>query len=576
VTASPNAVGEPASADEPVLQVRGLQVAFTSERGLQPVLHGVDFTVAAGQCHALVGESGSGKSVSMLAVLGLLPGRTARIQGGQALYRSKAGAEVDLLRLPPAALRALRGRELAAVFQDPMSALNPVFRIGAQIEEALRLNRGLRGAAARAEALAWLDRVEIARSAERLNAYPHELSGGMRQRVMIAMALCCQPRLLVADEPTTALDVIVQAQVLALMRRLQRELGTALVFITHDFGVVAEMADRISVMRGGRVVETGSAERVLAAPEHPYTLRLLGSVPDIDQPPLAPSQLARSAEPVAELDGVRVRYRQRSHWWRRSATPPAVDEASLVLHRGETLGLVGESGSGKSTLGRVLLNLLPAERGKVVVLGREPALLQAPELKRMRRDMQLIFQDPYSSLDPRQRIGTSLAEPLAIHEPGMPRNEVESRVHQWLARVSLPVDAASRYPHEFSGGQRQRIVIARALILRPQVVVADEAVSSLDVSLQAEVLALLAELKAELGLSLLFITHNLGVVRHFCDRVVVMQRGRIVETGECEATFCAPRHAYTRELIAAVPRLPRRTSTTSALTSPSTSTSTPP
>jgi ABC-type microcin C transport system duplicated ATPase subunit YejF len=540
----------------PLLQVDGLRLGFAGERGLRPVLHGVDFAVDAGRCLALVGESGSGKSVSTLALLGLLPRATTRIDGGEAWYVDRSGCRRDLLALSPTALRALRGRELAAVFQDPMTALNPVLRVGAQIEEALRLNKGLRGAAARARAQEWLERVEIPRAAERLRAYPHELSGGMRQRVMIAMALCCEPRLLVADEPTTALDVVVQAQVLGLMQRLVREAGAALVFITHDLGVVAQMADTVCVMRHGRIVERGPAETLLAAPSHPYTRRLLAAVPDIDQPAAAAPRPGARREEVARLDGVCVHY-GRVPWWRRDALPPALDAAALVLHRGETLGLVGESGSGKSTLGRALLRLLPLQAGRVVVLGDDLGRLDASALKRRRRDMQLIFQDPYSSLDPRWRIGDSLAEPLRLHAPELGPAARAHRVREWLERVRLPGDVAERYPHEFSGGQRQRIVIARALMLCPQVVVADEAVSSLDVSLQAEVLDLLGQLKAELGLSLLFITHNLGVVRHFCDRVVVMQRGRIVESGDCESTFRAPTHAYTRELLAAVPRLRR-------------------
>jgi ABC-type microcin C transport system duplicated ATPase subunit YejF len=545
-----------APAGVPLLQVKDLRVGFAGERGLQPVVHGVDFAVEAGQCLALVGESGSGKSVSTLALLGLLPRATTRITGGHAWYVDRSGRRQDLLTLPPAALRALRGRELAAVFQDPMTALNPVLRVGAQIEEALRLNTGLSGAAAAERALQWLERVEIARPRERLRAYPHELSGGMRQRVMIAMALCCEPRLLVADEPTTALDVVVQAQVLALMQRLVRETGAALIFITHDLGVVAQMADTVCVMRQGCIVERGAAAALLSAPDHPYTRRLLAAVPDLDQPAAAAASPAAPHQEVARLDGVSVRY-GRPRWWRRDALPPAVAEAALVLHRGETLGLVGESGSGKSTLGRALLRLVPLQAGRVVVLGDDLGSLDATALKRRRRDMQLIFQDPYSSLDPRWRIGDSLAEPLRLHEPAMSRAQRAQRVQDWLQRVRLPSDAAERYPHEFSGGQRQRIVIARALMLHPQVVVADEAVSSLDVSLQAEVLELLGTLKSQLGLSLLFITHNLGVVRHFCDRVVVMQHGRIVESGDCEATFSTPSHPYTRELLAAVPRLRR-------------------
>lgn len=553
----------------PLLSVADLRLGFRSDQGLRQVLHGVSFEVDAGQCLSIVGESGSGKSVATMALMGLLPARNTVVEGGTANFLTREGPSVDLFQLKAPALRALRGAQIAAVFQDPMTALNPVMTVGEQIAEAIRLHRGLQGAPALAESKHWLERVEIPKAQERLRAYPHELSGGMRQRVMIAMALCCEPRLLIADEPTTALDVIVQRQVLDLMRRLQNEIGAAVIFITHDFGVVAQMADRVVVMRQGRVEESGSVQQVLGQPQAAYTQALIRSVPDIDRArvlppgerdngaPDAPDSNADApqAQWVCELDQVSVAYRQRAGWLSRRANAPVVIDASLQLRKGETLALVGESGSGKSTLGRALLRLMQPVSGRVVVLGRDITSSAPRELMPLRRRMQLIFQDPYSALDPRMTIGHSLAEPLAIHEPQLPREEVARRVACWLRRVNLPADAANRYPHEFSGGQRQRIVIARALMLEPKLVVADEAVSSLDVSLQAEILTLLLDLKRELGLSMLFITHNLGVVRHFCDRALVMQHGRIVEASTTERLFSAPEHAYTRELIAAVPRL---------------------
>ncbi|MDP9995741.1 peptide/nickel transport system ATP-binding protein [Variovorax boronicumulans] len=542
---------------EPVLSVRGLRIAFEVDRVVHDVVHGIDFDAHAGRCLAVVGESGSGKSVSTLALTGLLPTDLTRLRGGTAMFQTKAGRSVDLLALPREPLRLLRGAEIGVVFQDPMTSLNPVLTVGDQLSEGLMFHRGLSRDAARAEAQRWLDRVEIADPAARLRAYPHELSGGMRQRVMIAMALSCEPRLLIADEPTTALDVIVQAQVLALMRRLQKELNAALIFITHDLGVVSEMADEVVVMRLGRVLERGTAREVLCNPTDPYTRKLLDSVPDIGRPAQHARPVRGPDDPVAvEVQGLRMAYGSRASWWRRRAPVVAVQGASLRIYRGETLALVGESGSGKSTLARGMLRLLPAVEGRVVVLGSDISAKGRRAMRPLRRNMQLIFQDPFASLDPRMTIGELLTEPLDIHEPTLPKAEARARAADWMRRVRLPETSLDRFPHEFSGGQRQRIVIARALILGPRFVVADEAVSSLDVSIQAEVLALLAQLQQELGLTLLFITHNLGVVRHHCDRAIVLYRGEIVEEANCEALFSAPQHEYTRRLIAAVPRLP--------------------
>lgn len=516
-----------------LLAVNGLAVDY----GDQPVLENIAFTVAPGETLALVGESGCGKSTTALAVINLLPPR-ARLKGSLQLDGR------DLAGLSKRAWQDVRGNQVGIIFQDPMSALNPVLSIGEQISETLRRHRRLSRRAARAQALALLEQVRIPDAVQRFWAYPHEISGGQRQRVMIAMAVACRPRLLIADEPTTALDVTVQAHILDLLHELSQAYAMGVLLITHDLGVVGKWSDRVSVMQGGRIVESGATMHVLRAPQHPYTRQLLAASLHLDSPrhPRLVRAEADAGRPVLQVQGLTCHYRQGTR------TICAVDNVSFTLQPGEVLGLVGESGCGKSTLSRALLGLLQPSEGNISLEGR--ALADLPE-HRWRPRLQMVFQDPYASLNPRHTVGRTLDRVLRLHRQG---NKIERRakVEQMLEQVGLPANAADKYPSEFSGGQRQRIGIARALILRPKVVVLDEAVSSLDVSVRAQILDLLMVLKAKLGLAYLFISHDLAVVRHVADRVLVMQHGRIVERGD-DALWERPQHTYTQSLIKAVP-----------------------
>ena len=531
------------TATAPLLEVADLSVAF----GPSEVVRGLSFTVRPGETVALVGESGSGKSVTCLAVMGLLPRRDARITGGRALFDGR-----DLLRLPDRDLRAIRGDRIGMVFQEPMTSLNPVVTIGLQLTEALAAHRGLGRRAARQRAAEMLELVGLDAPERRLGQYPHELSGGMRQRVMLAMAMLLEPALLIADEPTTALDVTVQAQILALMRDLQRRFGTSLLLVSHDMGVVAGMADRVLVLRHGRLVENGESAALFAAPSAPYTRELLAAVPRIDTPsPARPTPSHR--EPILRLDGVAKRFGQGRRWWPgRDHAVRAVDGVALSIGIGETLALVGESGSGKSTLGRLVARLEEPDAGRIEVAGQDITRARGASLRRARRAVQMVFQDPYASLDPRFTIGATLTEPMTIHGLAQGR-DAGDRAAALLRRVGLPPEALRRYPHQFSGGQRQRIAIARALAAEPRLVVADEPTSALDVSVQAQVLGLLEDLQAELGLSFLFISHDLAVVRRVSHRIAVMRAGRILELAPADRLFAQPLHPYTRALLAAVP-----------------------
>jgi ABC-type glutathione transport system ATPase component len=527
----------------PLLEVTDLSVAF----GRTEVVRGLSFAIRPGETVALVGESGSGKSVTCLAIMGLLPQPEARVTGGRALFAGR-----DLLSLSDKALRAIRGNRIGMVFQEPMTSLNPVIRIGLQLTEALGAHRGLGRRAARQRAAEMLALVGIDAPERRLAQYPHELSGGMRQRVMLAMTMLLEPALLIADEPTTALDVTVQAQILALMRNLQRRFSTSLLLVSHDMGVVAEMADRVLVLRDGRMVEAGESGALFAAPSAPYTRELLAAVPRIDTPlPARPAPVARS--PILRLDGVAKRFGQELRWWPgRRHVVQAVDGVALSIGIGETLALVGESGSGKSALGRLVARLEQPDAGRIEVAGQDITRACGASLRRARRAVQMVFQDPYASLDPRFTIGATLAEPMAIH--GLARGrEANDRAAALLRRVGMPPEALQRYPHQFSGGQRQRIAIARALAAEPRLLVADEPTSALDVSVQAQVLGLLEDLQAELGLSFLFISHDLAVVRRVSHRIAVMRAGRILELAPADRLFAQPRHPYTRALLAAVP-----------------------
>ncbi|AZB57149.1 ABC transporter ATP-binding protein [Cereibacter sphaeroides] len=528
----------------PALTVEGLEVSVRTEAGLRPLVSGLSFTLARGETLAIAGESGSGKSITSLAIMGLLPPPAVRITGG----RIKLG-RTELTDLPEGRMRAIRGDRVAMIFQEPMTSLNPVLTIGTQLAEAIRAHETVSKAEARARALEALRSVRLSQPERRLDQYPHELSGGMRQRVMIAMALALRPEVLIADEPTTALDVTVQREVLDLLRDLQRELGTAIILITHDMGVVAEMADRVIVMRDGRMVEEGPATQIFTEPRAEYTRALLAAVPRMGagrgRPPV-------EAEPIARLSDLQVRFDLKGGLLGRTqARVHAVEHVSFDIRRGETFALVGESGCGKSTIAKAMVGLVPHE-GRIEIGGQTLGTLDAAGRKALRRRVQIVFQDPMAALDPRMRIGDLIAEPLVIHGIGTPE-ERRARVGDLLTRVGLSPAQMERYPHEFSGGQRQRICIARALALRPELIIADESVSALDVSVQARVLDLLAALKREFGIALLFISHDMAVVENVSDRVAVMYLGQIVEMGTRDQVFGNPQHPYTRRLIEAVP-----------------------
>ncbi|MEO5796380.1 MAG: dipeptide ABC transporter ATP-binding protein [Rhodoferax sp.] len=555
-----------------VLDVQHLSVRFETKERVVDAVRDLSFHVNAGETLAIVGESGSGKSVSSLALMRLVENGGGRITRGSIQFHRRDGSTLDLAQASPATMRGIRGAEMAMVFQEPMTSLNPVFAVGEQIAESIRLHQHLGHAAARAEALRMLDLVRIPEARNVLDRYPHQLSGGMRQRVMIAMALACKPRLLIADEPTTALDVTIQAQVLSLIRLLQDEMQMGVVFITHDMGVVAEMADRVLVMLRGDKVEEGDCARLFAAPQHPYTRALLAAVPTLgamqgtDGPAKFPLLAAPDAvvwperdtvqydmPPVLKVHKLTTRFPVRTGLLGRVTRQVyAVEQVSFSLQRGETLALVGESGCGKSTTGRSLARLVEFHAGSVDVNGRAIAPLKGQALQTLRRDVQFIFQDPFASLDPRLTVGFAIMEPLLVH--GVAKGaEAEKRVAALLYRVGMPAHAAQRYPHEFSGGQRQRIAIARALALNPKVVVADEAVSALDVSIRAQIVNLMLDLQRESGIAFLFISHDMAVVERISHRVAVMYLGQIVEIGPRRAVFENPQHAYTRRLMAAVP-----------------------
>jgi microcin C transport system ATP-binding protein len=518
-----------------LLSIRDLTIRF----GANEATRRIGFDIAPGETVALVGESGSGKSVTALSVLRLLP-PTAQVSG-QILFKGQ-----DLATAPDAELRAVRGNDISMIFQEPMSSLNPVHTVEQQIGEVLAIHRGLRATAARQRILELLNAVGIPDPESRLGAYPHQLSGGQRQRVMIAMALANEPDLLIADEPTTALDVTVQAQILALLKDLQRRLGMAMLFITHDLTIVRRIADRVCVMTEGEIVETGKVEAVFADPQHAYTSHLLAAEPRGTPPASDPA-----APAVVEVADLKVWFPVKRGIFRRTVGHiKAVDGVDLSIRRGETLGVVGESGSGKSTLGYAVLRLLPSE-GRIVVLGNEVQSRSWKAMRPLRADMQIVFQDPYGSLSPRLSVDRIIGEGLAVHAPGISAGERDARVVKALEEVGLAPETRFRYPHEFSGGQRQRIAIARAMVLEPKFVVLDEPTSALDVSIQAQVVDLLRDIQQRRGLTYLFISHDLKVVRALASQLVVMRNGRIVESGPAADIFAAPQSDYTKALMAA-------------------------
>lgn len=564
-----------ASSQTPLLEIKGLKIGFKTQSGYVDAVRGVDFTMMPGERLAIVGESGSGKSTTATSIIDLLPG-AGEVTGGQILFEGK-----DLTKVGPAEMQAIRGREIGYVPQDPMSNLNPVWSIGFQVEEAIRANGIATGKqAVRARAIEVLKEAGLGDADQRLKQFPHQFSGGMRQRVLIGIGLSSRPKLLIADEPTSALDVTVQRRILDHLETLTRDYGTSVLFITHDLGLAAERAEKLVVMYKGQVVESGPSKEILANPQHPYTQRLVAAAPSLAsrriQSTIEPThshagevsaegaddaeliaraqqreELGRKNASYIQVDNLSKVYRIRQGGFKTTELK-AVDEVSFAIPRGTTMALVGESGSGKSTVAKLVLQLESITSGTVQIDGQSVGALKGKELFDFRRRVQPVFQDPYGSLDPMYSVGNTIAEPLVTHGIG-DRKSRQARVHELLDQVSLPVSMVNRYPGELSGGQRQRIAVARALALKPDVIVLDEAVSALDVLVQGQVLDLLTDLQTELGLTYLFITHDLAVVRLIADNVCVMQKGRIVEAGTTDEIFANPAQQYTRELLEAIP-----------------------
>ncbi|MBM2322322.1 MULTISPECIES: ABC transporter ATP-binding protein [Marivita] len=554
--------------DGSIAKIENLRVEFQTKSGTVVGVEDVSFHINPGETVCVVGESGSGKSVSSLALMRLIEYGGGDIAGGRLLFDRKDAGEVDLSETDQDLMRTIRGNEIGMIFQEPMTALNPVFTVGKQLTEGLRLHKNMSKSQAEERALDLMRQVRIPEPERRLKQYPHELSGGMRQRVVIAMALACEPRLLIADEPTTALDVTIQAEILALMDRLKRETGTAVMFITHDMAVVAQMADRVVVMFRGNKVEEGTVEEIFENPQHPYTKSLLAAVPKLGE--MTGTDLPRpmrllgrdgsevppitgSDEVLLEVKNLTTRFEVKGGFFRRTvANVHAVEDLSFSVNKGQTLSLVGESGCGKSTAGRSILRLVEPMQGSVFLDGKDIMSLTQSELREARRDMQMVFQDPFASLNPQMQLSDQVSEPMRNFGMGSSA-EMQKRVEMLFDRVELPRSFMQRYPHELSGGQRQRIAIARALALNPKLIVSDEAVSALDVSVQAQVLNLMLELQAELGISFLFISHDMAVVERVSHHVGVMYLGRIVEIGPRRAVFENPQHPYTQALMKAVP-----------------------
>ncbi len=569
----------------PLLSVSDLRTYFYTRSGVFRAVDGVSFSLERGETLGIVGESGSGKSVTCYSLMGLIPQPPGRIESGTAMFDG-----VDLLNCTPAQSRAIRGKRISMIFQDPMTSLNPYLRISEQLIEPLIIHENISKKAALKRALEMLEAVGIVDAAKRLHSYPHEFSGGMRQRVMIAMALMTKPDLLIADEPTTALDVTVQAQILELIKTMQKELGMAVIFITHDLAVVSGLCDRTQVMYAGRIVETAPTRDIFARPQHPYTQALQRCIPALqpkgkelyaipglppdlskplseeqllarfklppETPPLDATKPRQLGEVMIEVKDLQTHFPIKSGFLVKKVTDvvKAVDGVSLQVREGEVLGLVGESGSGKSTLSRTVMQLVPTTGGTVVLEGRNLTASSTADIHGVRRDLQMVFQDPYASLNPRMTVFATIAEPILVHKV-CPPNEVTARVTELMTLVGLSPRFMKKYPHEFSGGQRQRIAIARALALNPRVIIADEPVSALDVSIQAQILNLLASLVRRMNLTMIFIAHDLAVVKHISDRIAVMYRGKIVELGDAVDIMERPQHPYTQKLISAIPHV---------------------
>ncbi|MFK8079058.1 MAG: ABC transporter ATP-binding protein [Granulosicoccus sp.] len=538
----------------PILSIQNLNVGFGSRKGIVQVLHDVSFDLQRGKTTAVVGESGSGKSVTARAILNMVP-RPGAIHGGKIMFQPHGGASVDLASLDSRGkqIRKIRGGHIGMIFQEPMSSLSPVHTIGSQIIEAIRLHRPFSKKEARDVAKKLLEQVEIPEPEKALDKYAFEFSGGMRQRAMIAMALSCEPDVLIADEPTTALDVTTQAEIIDLMGNLQRDRGMSIMFITHDMGVVAEIADDVIVMEKGHVVEHGETLALFAHQQHPYTHRLLSSIKRLDEPAPLKHRPAHDANILLEVNDLALHFEKREGFMQRvSSTTRAVDGVSFSLRKGEALGIVGESGSGKTTVGRCISRVYEPTAGTIRYDGTDLTKASAGQLQPYRKQIRMIFQDPFASLNPRMTVKQIVAEPLYVNGIAT-GSELEDRVARLLTEVGLDPAMMERYPHAFSGGQRQRIVVARAIALEPRLIIADEPTSALDVSIRTQVLDLLLGLQADMGLSFVFISHDMAVIRYFCDRVAVMYQGRIVEIGETEQIITDPQHPYTQALLSSVP-----------------------
>ncbi|MEI6576258.1 MAG: ABC transporter ATP-binding protein [Bacteroidota bacterium] len=569
-----------------LLSVSDLAVEFRNETGWHEAIHGVSFSLERGKTLGIVGESGSGKSVSALSVLRLLPDGISRISEGKIVFCPSPVETYDILSLPEKEMRKLRGKAISMIFQEPMTSLNPVMRCGKQVAEVLRLHEGLNASDAKKRTLALFEEVKLPRAEEMYQSYPHQISGGQKQRVMIAMAMACKPALLIADEPTTALDVTVQKTILELLKDLQERHGISILFISHDLAVVAQLAHHVAVMHNGEVVEYGPAEKIFTNPSHPYTLGLMACRPPhglrlkrlptvaefLDNPEkntkiqddsLRISREERKEhldslfgqEPVMKVNQLNTWFtRKKEGYFKPADFLKAVDEVSFEIFPGETLGLVGESGCGKTSLGRTMLGLIQARDGQVIYKGRDLMALKERQMRLMRKDLQIIFQDPYSSLNPRRTVGDSIMEPMTVHSLYGNKASRKKRVLVLLEKVGLEANHYDRYPHEFSGGQRQRVCIARALSVDPDFIICDESVSALDISVQAQVLNLLNELKRDFGFTYIFISHDLGVVKYMSDRIAVMKDGKIVEMGEADEVYFNPQTTYTQSLIKAIPK----------------------
>lgn len=538
--------------NSPILSVSNLKVNFSTNDGIVNAVNGINLEINAGECVAVVGESGSGKSQTFMTAMGLLAKNG--IASGSIKFMGQ-----EILGLKAQELNKIRGAQMAMIFQDPLTSLTPHMKIGDQMKEVLSLHTEFRGEAAQKRCIDWLERVRIPEALRRMSQYPHELSGGMRQRIMIAIAMLCEPKLLIADEPTTALDVTVQAQVLELMSELQKDTGAAIALITHDMGVVARLADKVQVMNKGQYVESGSAEDIFYSPKDEYTKKLLSAVPRLDRVNRKGVSLANppdeNDEIIIDAKDLKVHFPIKIGGGLLPKTKPlkAVDGVDIFIRSGETIGVVGESGCGKSTLARAILKLIPPSSGSISWLGKDVSSKSSKELRESRKDLTIVFQDPLASLDPRMTIGASIAEPLNVHYPNLSQVEIDEKVKEIMMRVGLDARMINRYPHEFSGGQNQRVGIARAMILRPKFVVCDEAVSALDVSIREQIIDLLLDLQREFKLGMLFISHDLAVVREVSHRIMVMYLGRVVETANSGTIYNNAQHPYTKALICAAP-----------------------